>query len=644
MPDLNDGERVSVQGSGTNRYVLARDGLVYSCTCPAWRNMRMPIRQRRCKHLVAYLNDAPLAMPRGDQGRVPSVPALASKGFEEPPTVRARREEILHEAVESHVVLFDRMEEVFGLRLPKEVAYAAGFILALEDRERDLVARHSVQRLAGVTAWFDPNQRRLSSTSDARLTDRSLLDAPELVVAMVGVGEARYCLLYDDPTELPAGVVIREGSRTRLRRPTLLATLTDEIGILPVDPDPAIARRRDAVLAWLAAVWQIATPEIETSALTFQRVAAASAELTIPYVPGWSLPSSLFGDPELARRMRAYSEGDPGVAEWVDVARRELADGSPGRALFLGREMHMSGSSHVRAAATELLIRAYAMLGRSSFIEIVRAQHVAMYPEVELYESPPPHPISNATSPLEVTEAWSLSPPTEADVEDALKRAPSVEIFDAIFSQMDEHTRPRVTRAVLSKKLSQLTRLPPGVPERATLAELIGRLIDRTAIDARSFERIVATNDLPLVERAASTVDLTEHSQQRTPLHVAAGAALPTVVAVLLDRGADARAKNARGRWPFDDALAALHAHPKEAHAVMRLLEARGGAVGKVPSLPSSDADAYRVGDHVHHTKFGRGVITAIMSGDEPKLQVRFESSGAKGEPKTLLAKFVSRD
>ena len=37
MPDLEDGESIEVQGSGSARYVLRNVGEVYSCTCPAWR-------------------------------------------------------------------------------------------------------------------------------------------------------------------------------------------------------------------------------------------------------------------------------------------------------------------------------------------------------------------------------------------------------------------------------------------------------------------------------------------------------------------------------------------------------------------------------------------------------------------------------
>ena len=54
MPDLDDGESIEMQGSGSRPYLLKNTGGVYSCTCPAWRNQSLPIEQRTCKHLRAW--------------------------------------------------------------------------------------------------------------------------------------------------------------------------------------------------------------------------------------------------------------------------------------------------------------------------------------------------------------------------------------------------------------------------------------------------------------------------------------------------------------------------------------------------------------------------------------------------------------
>ena len=51
MPDLQDGESVEVQGSARTPYALKNVRGVYSCACPAWRNLSLPIERRTCKHL-----------------------------------------------------------------------------------------------------------------------------------------------------------------------------------------------------------------------------------------------------------------------------------------------------------------------------------------------------------------------------------------------------------------------------------------------------------------------------------------------------------------------------------------------------------------------------------------------------------------
>ena len=62
MPqELDDGDAVEIQGS-TSTYTLSRQGSVYMCSCPAWKNQGAPVDARTCKHLRAYLgNDAETA-------------------------------------------------------------------------------------------------------------------------------------------------------------------------------------------------------------------------------------------------------------------------------------------------------------------------------------------------------------------------------------------------------------------------------------------------------------------------------------------------------------------------------------------------------------------------------------------------------
>src|SRR5207245_6410754 len=53
---IEDGDSVDVQGSSST-YTLSRQGNVYMCTCPAWKNQSKTVDARTCKHLRAYLGD-----------------------------------------------------------------------------------------------------------------------------------------------------------------------------------------------------------------------------------------------------------------------------------------------------------------------------------------------------------------------------------------------------------------------------------------------------------------------------------------------------------------------------------------------------------------------------------------------------------
>jgi DNA ligase-1 len=76
MAELEDGESIEVQGSGSARYILRNVGEVYSCTCPAWRNQSLGIEKRTCKHLRALRGEEAEAARVG--GAAPA--ARAAKG------------------------------------------------------------------------------------------------------------------------------------------------------------------------------------------------------------------------------------------------------------------------------------------------------------------------------------------------------------------------------------------------------------------------------------------------------------------------------------------------------------------------------------------------------------------------------------
>src|ERR1700741_157083 len=92
MPDLNDGETVEMQGSGSKPYVLKNVGGVYSCSCPAWRNQSVAIERRTCKHLRRLRGDAAEEERLG--GALPQRPTKKAGDEEDdsgPPLLLAER-------------------------------------------------------------------------------------------------------------------------------------------------------------------------------------------------------------------------------------------------------------------------------------------------------------------------------------------------------------------------------------------------------------------------------------------------------------------------------------------------------------------------------------------------------------------------
>src|SRR5258707_12681661 len=84
MPDLDDGESIEVQGSGSKPYVLKNVGGVYSCSCPAWRNQSVGIERRTCKHLRKLRGDA------AEEARIGgALPGTRRRAGDDPGAARA---------------------------------------------------------------------------------------------------------------------------------------------------------------------------------------------------------------------------------------------------------------------------------------------------------------------------------------------------------------------------------------------------------------------------------------------------------------------------------------------------------------------------------------------------------------------------
>jgi len=85
MPDLADGEKFLMQGSGAKPYELKNTGGVYSCSCPAWRNQSLPIEKRTCKHLRKLRGEAAEAARLGG----PITPPVRNKAATGAPALGA---------------------------------------------------------------------------------------------------------------------------------------------------------------------------------------------------------------------------------------------------------------------------------------------------------------------------------------------------------------------------------------------------------------------------------------------------------------------------------------------------------------------------------------------------------------------------
>lgn len=89
MADLQDGQTVEMQGSGSKPYVLKNVGGAYSCSCPAWRNQSFPPERRTCKHLRKLRGDE--AEEARLQSVLPAQPVEAVKDAAAPRVLLAER-------------------------------------------------------------------------------------------------------------------------------------------------------------------------------------------------------------------------------------------------------------------------------------------------------------------------------------------------------------------------------------------------------------------------------------------------------------------------------------------------------------------------------------------------------------------------
>lgn len=632
---MKDGERVTIQGS-SGVYELSRRGEVYACTCPAWRAQKAPPARRTCKHLRAQLGaaheDARLGAAVLGAAKTRARRSAAELP-REPLEVRARRDAALAGALARFPAAAERMRRVYGMPLPRHLAYAAGFWLGLREAERDEAWAYLGCGLSGVAEWLTPEGLGQRPALDERLHYRYRRDPPEFVTVFSGNSDGgHWGLWYDEPRELPRLVAFnyaRDDGVTGPCAPTLLGALRKDMTREEHDPEewPHAAR----ILAWLdeVHVLELAAHSDEKIGPPPPRGDSNIAGMD-PVLDGVTLPEDLVG----YRAQQARYEllrGDPEpVRALIAAARRELDAGRPLRALFLGRELHWRDGDALREEAGALLIDAYRAAGRPELAEVARIhiEHRDLL-SVGVYDRAEPDPplvVAAASGDLAGLRDLLAAAPAPAHLRAALACAREPAALDLLAA----HASAELLGEQLTERVDEWPRHVRYKLSTDALRALIDVLLARGAPAQQAFARALEAGLLPLALELAERVDPGAADRLGiTPLHRAAQVGAHEVVAKLLARGADRHARDLRGDTPVDRARDFWQRDHDAGRLLLQLL--------RPPEPAAPTPGPLGVGARVTHPTFGEGVIEACEgAGDRAKLTIRFADAR-----RSLLARFV---
>ena len=278
-----------------------------------------------------------------------------------------------------------RVRQVYGLRLPRHVAVFCALWASASSTERAALNHLGVWPF-GLTEYFGDGGLRLTGRDglDERLHARYRRDPPEFVTVLSGGTDGlHYGLWYDDPAGLPSLLVYNYARDDAVTWASSAATMLGEIrrgaqqavqdfGDDEYDEDVRLILPVFAALDWFADADQRA---LEADGLP-PGAAADRQSSAVSVFP--ALPADC-GDPQLARseeRIRAFGEGGSVAAQWIALARDQLAAGKPALALAVGGELHWTDLDQYRQASRDLLADAYRALGRDALAGIVEV-HVA---------------------------------------------------------------------------------------------------------------------------------------------------------------------------------------------------------------------------------------------------------------------------
>jgi histone PARylation factor 1-like protein len=272
----------------------------------------------------------------------------------------------------------ERVQRVYGLRLPRHLAVFCALLFSIDAQERQELQYLGLSPF-GLCDYFAEDGLRLIGRDglDERLHGRYRRDPAEFVtVVSGGVDGLHYGLWYDDPAELPSFVAHNyaraEGETWTDGCPTLLAQLRFEIERrLPGDVTDDQASQLSPLFAavqWFSAADEQALAEDGPRRWTADD-RLRSAVCVFPAIPAGS------GDPRLDQSMNratcfAYG-GIPQARDWIAQAEQELAAGRPAYALAIGSELHWADHDEYRQQSRELLIGAYRALNRPAMAKII---------------------------------------------------------------------------------------------------------------------------------------------------------------------------------------------------------------------------------------------------------------------------------
>jgi hypothetical protein len=308
--------------------------------------------------------------------------AIATDTFLPSREDEARRKKALTTSLKRFGAVEQRMKEVYGLRLPKQLAVFDAFEKSLSPIEQVGMSEIGRSR-GGVTLWFVDGWLELKPRDnlDIRLDARFRCDPPEFVTVMFGDTDGlHYGLWYDDPAELPSCIVhnyARDSAETwRDEEPTLLGVLRARTHKLIEEPDYPEEPISTSYYALRAALdwWKKADEEhFQKSKWTDHKRGEILGGLAPALPKGAGNPRATYE--EYQARADAYRSRSPKVDKWVAEARAELQRGKPAFALTLGRELHWLDQAETRALSLELMTAAWEALGRPLLAEIARVHH-----------------------------------------------------------------------------------------------------------------------------------------------------------------------------------------------------------------------------------------------------------------------------